>query len=550
MLAGGARVPGTRYELDPVQAAFNIGAMIRWLDFNDTWLAAEWGHPSDNLGAILAVADYLDAGRRRRRLTVRDVLDGDDQGPRDPGRARAREQLQPRRARPRPARAHRLAPRSRRALLGGTRDADRQRALERLARRRRAAHLPPRAEHRLAQELGRRRRDRAAACGSRCCALRGEMGYPAALTAPTWGFQRRALQGKPVALARPLGCYVMENVLFKISFPAEFHAQTAVEAAIKLHPQVRDRLDEIERIRIETQESAMRIIDKTGPLEQPRRPRSLPPVHGGGAAAARAADRGRLRGRGRARSADRRAARQDGRHGERGFTRDYLDPDKRSIGNAVQSLVRGRHAHRARRGRVSHRPPAPSRRRHSAARREVRTQSQPRYSTRSSAVESPPHARTRIDSRRCPSRTSWRCGSRCREPGQALSPPRREQAAAAGSGRDECVLRVARGEGRIRSAVSLGRGCRQRFVRPAGPRDHDARRRARGRAAHHRGDAAAAARRRRYRVRQRVQHRAHRARDGTRGSRRRFISRIKSKRSVAGIDRTRPRSPSTRCATG
>ena len=154
-LHGGARVPGTRYELDPVAAAFNIGAMVRWLDFNDTWLAAEWGHPSDNLGAILAVADY--SSRRGARAHDGRRADGDDPGARDPGRARAEPQLQPRRPRPRAARAHREH---------GGRDAaarrqprrDRQRRVERVARRRRAAHLSARAEHGLAQELGRGRR--------------------------------------------------------------------------------------------------------------------------------------------------------------------------------------------------------------------------------------------------------------------------------------------------------------------------------------------------------------------------------------------------------
>ena len=161
VLPGGARVPGTAWELDPVQAAFNIGTLVRWLDFNDTWLAAEWGHPSDNLGAILAVADYVS----RRNVAARPAAAHDarrarrdDQGPRDPGRARAGEQLQPRRPRPRAAGAHRLD--GRRGGAAGRRSrADDQRHLERLARRRRPAHLPPRPQHRLAQELGRRRRD-------------------------------------------------------------------------------------------------------------------------------------------------------------------------------------------------------------------------------------------------------------------------------------------------------------------------------------------------------------------------------------------------------
>ena len=156
VMAGGARVPGTSYELDPVQAAFNIGAMIRWLDFNDTWLAAEWGHPSDNLGAILPVADWLS---RRAIAEGRSAAHGarrhhgDDQGARDPGRDRAREQLQPRRPRPRAAGAGGLD-RGRDADARRHEAAGDRRGVERVDRRRRAAHLPPRAQHRLAQELG------------------------------------------------------------------------------------------------------------------------------------------------------------------------------------------------------------------------------------------------------------------------------------------------------------------------------------------------------------------------------------------------------------
>src|SRR5256885_111177 len=165
-IQNGARVPGTQFQLDPVQAAFNIGAMIRWLDFNDTWLAAEWGHPSDNLGGILATADWL--SRNGTPL-----------------------------------------------------------------------------------------------------AMRGEMGYPSVLTAKTWGFYDVLFRGKPFRFPRRYGSYVMENVLFKISFPAEFHAQTAVEAAVQLYPEVKDRLGEIKKIEILTHESAIRIIDKKGPLNNP-----------------------------------------------------------------------------------------------------------------------------------------------------------------------------------------------------------------------------------------------------------------------------------------
>ena len=159
-MPGGSRVPGTSYELDPVMGAFSIGAMVRWLDFNDTWLAAEWGHPSDNLGAILAVSDYLS---RRAILLGREAADGarrthrDDQGARNPGRAGAGEQLQPRGPRPRAAGARRVDG-GRHGDARRLARADRERAVERVDRRRRIAHLSPRAQHRLAQELGRGRR--------------------------------------------------------------------------------------------------------------------------------------------------------------------------------------------------------------------------------------------------------------------------------------------------------------------------------------------------------------------------------------------------------
>ncbi len=197
-MPGGARVPGTSYELDPVKAAFNIGAMIRWLDFNDTWLAAEWGHPSDNLGGILAVADYLS------RRNVADSAQtphgarrahGHDQGARNPGRARAREQLQPRGPRSRAAGARRLH---------GGRDADArrhpragdQRGLQRVDRRRRAAHLSPRAEHRARARAGRPATPPVARCATRFIALTGEMGYPSALSAKDLGIPGRAVQGQ------------------------------------------------------------------------------------------------------------------------------------------------------------------------------------------------------------------------------------------------------------------------------------------------------------------------------------------------------------------
>ena len=265
VLPGGARVPGTSFELEPVQAAFNFGAMVRWLDYNDTWLAAEWGHPSDNLGAILMTADWL--SRRGQSLTIRDVLVAmiqayEIQGVLALDNAFNRVGLD-----------HVLLVRIASTavttrMLGGSREqvcnAVSQAWVDGGALR----------TYRHAPNTGSRKSWAAGDATRRAVQLAlwtmtGEMGYATALTAPTWGFQDSLFRGKPITLARPLGCYVMENILFKVSFPAEFHGQTAVEAALRLHPQVRDRWDRIERIRIETQESAVRIIAKSGPLKNP-----------------------------------------------------------------------------------------------------------------------------------------------------------------------------------------------------------------------------------------------------------------------------------------
>ena len=264
-LTNGARVPGTSYELDPINAAFNIGAMIRWLDFNDTWLAAEWGHPSDNLGGILAVADYL--SRNGKPLTVRDVLTAMIKAHEIQGVLALENSFN------RVGLDHVLLVRVAStavvtAMLGGTRD----QVINAVSN----AWVDGGAlrTYRHAPNTGSRKSWAAGDATSRavrhaCFALKGEMGYPSALTAKTWGFHDVLFKGKPVVLSQPLGSYVMENVLFKISYPAEFHAQTAVEAAMTLHPAVKDRLDLIERIVIDTQEPGVRIIDKTGPLANP-----------------------------------------------------------------------------------------------------------------------------------------------------------------------------------------------------------------------------------------------------------------------------------------
>ncbi len=338
VLPGGARVPGTRHELDPVQAAFCLGTMVRWLDFNDTWLAAEWGHPSDNLGAILAVADYR-ARREGQAVPMRGVLEAmikayEIQGVLALNHAFNRVGLD-----------HvllvRIASTAVAAwLLGCPRDevinAVSNAFLDGGALR----------TYRHAPNTGSRKSWAAGDATSRAVRLalmarQGEMGYPSALTAPTWGFQDVLFRRQPLTLAQPFSSYVMEHVLFKISFPAEFHAQTAVEAAFALHPRVKDRLDEIEAVRIETQESAGRIIDKIGPLNNPAdRDHCLQYMVAvgllkGGLTAEDYEDTA---------AADprldwlrsRMVVTEDPR-----FTADYLDPVKRSIGNSVQVVFHG-----------------------------------------------------------------------------------------------------------------------------------------------------------------------------------------------------------------
>ncbi|MEJ2345650.1 MAG: bifunctional 2-methylcitrate dehydratase/aconitate hydratase [Gammaproteobacteria bacterium] len=331
-LAGGARVPGTSFELDPVQAAFNIGAMVRWLDYNDTWLAAEWGHPSDNLGGILACADYLSRGGRA--LTVRDVLTAMIQAHEIQGVLALENSFN------RVGLDHVLLVRvASTAVVAGMLGASHEEIVNAVSN----AFIDGGAlrTYRHAPNTGSRKSWAAGDATSRAVrlalmAVRGEMGYPSALSAPTWGFQEVLFEGKPLTVNQAFGSYVMENVLFKISFPAEFHAQTAVEAALALHPQVRDRLDGIARIDIETQEAGVRIIDKTGPLHNPadrdhciQYMVAVPLIFGRLTADdyedAVAAD-----------------ARIDALRDKmtvtenQQFSRDYLDPAKRSIGNAVQ----------------------------------------------------------------------------------------------------------------------------------------------------------------------------------------------------------------------
>ncbi len=266
IVPNGARVPGTNYELDPVTAAFNIGTLVRWLDFNDTWLAAEWGHPSDNLGAILAVADFV-SRTGRQTFTIRDVLTAMIQAHEIQGVLALENSFN------REGLDHVLLVRIASTavatkLLGGTH--------EQIINAVSNAWADGGAlrVYRHAPNTGSRKSWAAGDATARAVqhalmAMKGEMGYPSVFSAKTWGFSDVLFGSQPIKLARPFGCYVMEHVLFKISFPAEFHAQTAVEAAIKLHPLIKARLNDVERVELTTHESAIRIIDKKGPLNNP-----------------------------------------------------------------------------------------------------------------------------------------------------------------------------------------------------------------------------------------------------------------------------------------
>ncbi|KAF9555914.1 hypothetical protein EC968_008559 [Mortierella alpina] len=275
----GARVPGTNLQLDPVKAAWDIGCTIRWLDYNDTWLAAEWGHPSDNLGAILAVADHVSQKRAANGevpLTMRLVLEAMIMAHEIQGVIALENSFN------RVGLDHVLLVKvASTAVAAKLMGANRQQMLSALSH----AFVDGQAlrTYRHAPNAGSRKSWAAGDATSRAVhladiAIRGEMGIPGVLSTPQWGFydvlfshtsENLALKDKNrriFSLSQPYGTYVMENVLFKISFPAEFHAQTACEAAIILHPLVRNRISEIDRIVITTHESAIRIISKVGPL--------------------------------------------------------------------------------------------------------------------------------------------------------------------------------------------------------------------------------------------------------------------------------------------
>lgn len=336
-LPGGARVPGTRFELDPVHAAFNIGCMIRWLDYNDTWLAAEWGHPSDNLGCIVALADYISRSRvaeGKMPLYGKDILTMCIKAHEIQGVLALENSLN----RVGLDHVHLVKIASTAvatAMLGGTK-AEVCSALSNAwidgASLRTYRHAP---------NTGSRKSWAAGDATSRAVrlalmAVGGEMGYATALSAKTWGFQDVLFRGKELTLGRALGSYVMENILFKISFPAEFHAQTAVECALELHPLISERIEEIKSITLTTHQSAIRIIDKQGPLSNP-------------------ADRdhclqymvaiGLLYGTLTAEHYEDSIAKDPRIDALRAkmivteepqYSMDYLDPDKRSIANAVQ----------------------------------------------------------------------------------------------------------------------------------------------------------------------------------------------------------------------
>jgi 2-methylcitrate dehydratase len=331
----GAKVPGTRFQLDPVQAAFNIGAMIRWLDFNDTWLAAEWGHPSDNLGGILATADWL-SRNQEKPLLVRDVLTAMIKAHEIQGVIALENSFN------RVGLDHVLLVKVASTavvahMLGCSYDqvvnAVSQAWVDGQALR----------TYRHAPNTGSRKSWAAGDATSRAVRLAlisktGEMGYPSVLTAKGWGFYDVLFKGKPFRFQRKFGSYVMENVLFKISFPAEFHSQTAVECAMQIHAQMKlmgKSAADIKSVKIRTHEAAIRIIDKKGPLNNPAdRDHCIQymvavPLLFGRLTAADYED-----GVARDKRIDALRARITCVEDKR-FTRDYHDPKKRSIANAL-----------------------------------------------------------------------------------------------------------------------------------------------------------------------------------------------------------------------
>jgi len=336
IVPNGAKVPGTQFQLDPVQAAFNIGATIRWLDFNDTWLAAEWGHPSDNLGGILATADWLSRNAvavGKKPLTVQDVLTAMIKAHEIQGCLALENSFN------KVGLDHVVLVKvATTAVVAGILGLSREEIVNAIS----LAWVDGQSlrTYRHAPNTGSRKSWAAGDATSRAVRLAliartGEMGYPSVLTAKTWGFYDVLFKGKEFKFQRPYGSYVMENVLFKISFPAEFHAQTAVECAMQLHPQLKDRLDDIKRITIRTHEAAIRIIDKKGPLSNPadrdhciQYMLAVPMIFGRLTAADYEDDV----------AADPRIDKLRDKMicvEDKQFTRDYHDPKKRSIANGI-----------------------------------------------------------------------------------------------------------------------------------------------------------------------------------------------------------------------
>ncbi|MFM0667662.1 bifunctional 2-methylcitrate dehydratase/aconitate hydratase [Paraburkholderia sediminicola] len=339
IVPNGAKVPGTSFQLDPVQAAFNIGAMIRWLDFNDTWLAAEWGHPSDNLGGILATADWLSRSAiaaGKAPLAMKDVLIAMIKAHEIQGCIALENSFN------KVGLDHVLLVKlASTAVVGQLIGLTRDELINAVSQAFVDGHALRTYRH--APNTGSRKSWAAGDATSRAVRLAliaktGEMGYPSVLTAKTWGFYDVLFKGNAFQFQRPYGSYVMENVLFKISFPAEFHAQTAVEAAMKLHAQLNAAgrsVEDISKITIRTHEAAIRIIDKKGPLNNPadrdhciQYMIAVPLIHG------------------RLTAADYEdSIAQDARIDvlrakmecveDAQFTKDYHDPEKRSIANAL-----------------------------------------------------------------------------------------------------------------------------------------------------------------------------------------------------------------------
>jgi 2-methylcitrate dehydratase len=268
-VANGVKVPGTNHVLDPVQGAFNIGAMVRWLDFNDTWLAAEWGHPSDNLGAILATADWL-SRTSAKKFTVKDVLTAMIKAHEIQGCIALENSFN------KVGLDHVVLVKvASTAVVAQMMGLTRDQALAAVSLAwvdgqslRTYRHFP---------NAGSRKSWAAGDATSRAVRLAliaqtGEMGYPSALSAKTWGFYDVSFKGQPFKFQREYGTYVMENILFKISFPAEFHSQTGVEAAMTIYHQMQaagKTSDDIKKVTIRTHEACIRIIDKKGPLNNP-----------------------------------------------------------------------------------------------------------------------------------------------------------------------------------------------------------------------------------------------------------------------------------------